>query len=58
MSLQQICKKQKAVAEPVQVQHYKDGEFSAVYDRKFSVKVCKFKQARMATAPFLNNVAK
>ncbi|CAK8672303.1 unnamed protein product [Clavelina lepadiformis] len=33
-----ICKKQKANPAPVEIQHYKDGEFSAIYERKFSVK--------------------
>ena len=39
MFIYQICKKQKANPSPVTFQHYKDGEYSADYDRKFSVKV-------------------
>ncbi|XP_077966473.1 uncharacterized protein LOC120341795 [Styela clava] len=33
-----LCKKQKAKPDPTVIQHYKDGEYSADYDRKFSVK--------------------
>uniref|UniRef100_H2Z5S1 Thioredoxin domain-containing protein n=1 Tax=Ciona savignyi TaxID=51511 RepID=H2Z5S1_CIOSA len=33
-----LCKKQKAKPSPTEIQHYKDGEFSSIYDRRFSVK--------------------
>nr|CAB3264752.1 protein disulfide-isomerase A5 [Phallusia mammillata] len=36
-----LCKKQKAAPSPVQLQHYKDGEFSSIYDRRYTVKSLK-----------------
>lgn len=33
-----LCKKQKAKPDPTLIQHYKDGEYSTDYERKFTVK--------------------
>ena len=33
-----ICKKLKALPDPVDIKHYKDGDFNKNYDRKGTVK--------------------